>query len=312
MRRARQAAVVFQGQICAVASRRLDSARKFGAEIGVERCFDDFRKLADESPDAVLVEAPHAAQDEIVLWALETGVGVLVGGCLASSPAVAEKIARKARDDDLIVEAGYQARYCKTWEAARSLVRDGALGEIVAVRGIALWDGDPKSWYYNQATSGGMPLTHMTYCFVNPARWIFGKVRFVSAFANRIKETAPDMVREETCAANLLFENDVVCSLTASYIKPGKVPGWSIAFIGTRKAVEIFPREGAMTVYDGEGAERKEFGSPKEAFKAQAEAFLKSLDGPNECRNTPADTIGDVRVAEAIAASAREKKTIAL
>ncbi len=29
-----------------------------------------------------------------------------------------------------------------------------------------------------------MPLTHMTYCFINPVRWLAGDPQFVSAFAN--------------------------------------------------------------------------------------------------------------------------------
>ena len=299
-------------EIRGVASRHLDSARKFGAEIGVTRCFDDFRKLAEVSPDAVLVEVPHVAQDEIVLWALDQGISVLIGSPLATSTTTAEKINQKARSKGLAVEAGYEARYCRAWEAARRLVRDGALGKIAIVRSIALWEGDPQSWYYSQETSGGMPLTHMTYCFVNPLRWILGDPLYVSAFTNRVKVTGPGTIQEETCAASLLFENDVLCSLMAGFVKPGKVPGWSATFIGTEKAVEIFPRERAITVYEGEKAERKIFGSPKDAFRAQAEAFINSLDGAGECRNTPADAIGDVRVAEAIVSSARGKKTIAL
>jgi len=62
--------------ICGVASRTLSSAQRFGKEIGCETCLNDFRALAETSPEAVLVEVPHGVQDDAVLWALGQGLHV--------------------------------------------------------------------------------------------------------------------------------------------------------------------------------------------------------------------------------------------
>jgi len=297
-------------EICAVASRTLSAAKKFGDETGCANCFDDYRRLAETSPDAILVEVPHAAQDDGVLWALDQGLHVLVGGCLASSSAIAEKITSLSAHKKLVVEAGYEARYDAAWETAKRLVTDGTLGKPAAVRAIALWDGDPESWYYNQRVSGGMPLTHMTYCFINPVRWILGDPLCVSALANSVKHTGADMIAEETCVANLQFGDDVVCSMTASFVKPGDVPGWSVLFLCTNGAVEIFPVEQSLTVYRAGGTETMDFSSARSAFEIQAEVFLAAVGGTNECRNAPDATAGDIRVAEAIADSSRKKTTV--
>ena len=40
---------------------------------------------------------------------------------------------------------------------------------------MALWNPDPDEWYYDQEASGGMPLTHMSYCYLNAVRWILGQ-----------------------------------------------------------------------------------------------------------------------------------------
>jgi len=196
--------------ICGVASRTLSSAQRFGKEIGCETCLNDFRALAETSPEAVLVEVPHGVQDDAVLWALGQGLHVLIGGCLATSSDAAERIRRIASDKRLVVEAGHQKRYSGLWQEVKRLITEGELGQVVAIRTMALYDADPKSWYYQQQASGGMPLTHMTYCFINAIRWILGDPVCVSAFANRLRETGPGMVNEETCVANLQFDGDVV------------------------------------------------------------------------------------------------------
>jgi len=318
MARVRGRALLAAGAtICGVAARHVESARKLGRELGSGDSFDDYRRLADARPDALLVEVPHAVQDEIVLWALGQGLSVLVGGCLASTVRAAEEIVRLAARRRLVVEAGYQARYSTEWETARRLVAGGDLGRIVAVRSIALWPADPASWYYDQAQSGGMPLAHMTYCFLNPVRWILGQPLRVSAFANRKHHTAPGLIAEETCVANVLLVDDVPYSLVAGFVGPGRLPAWSVTFIGTQGAIDLVPAEesrAVMVVYR-EGAKEAQpidFATAPDAFEAQARAFLAALDGGPDVRNPPQDALVDVQIAEAIVRSVREFRTITM
>jgi len=303
-------------EICGVASRRRESAEKFAKEMQVKGYFDDYQKLKDLRPDALLVEVPHQAQDEIVLWALEAGLNVLIGGSLAGSVETGKRIEVLAGAKKLVVEGGYEARYAACWESAKHLMAAGELGDMVSVRSLALWDGDPASWYYHQEPSGGMPLTHMTYCFINPIRWILGRAVKVSAFANRKSQTGPEMITEETCTANVLFENEVLCTLTAGFVKPADYPAWSVTFFGTRGILEVFPDEqgagGSLKLYRGSRLEPKDFSASPNAFNRQAQAFLGSLSGPNTCRNTPQDAGEDLKIARAIVDSAQNYCTLQL
>ncbi|MCL5997048.1 MAG: Gfo/Idh/MocA family oxidoreductase [Chloroflexi bacterium] len=317
MARVRARALLSTGhvQICGIAARHLSSAQRFGAELGCEQCFDDVHRLADTRPDAILVEVPHETQDQIVLWAIDQHCHVLIGGSLATSAEVAGLIERRAQEHHLVVEAGYEARYSPIWETARQMLAGGDLGRLVSIRSIALWAGDPRTWYYHQHASGGMPITHMTYCFINPIRWLVGDPRYVTAFANKVHHTAPELVNEENVVANLRFDQDVLCSMTAGFVAPRGLPAWSVTFIGTRGALDVMPDEagaGTLTVYQGEQPERIDFAGQANAFDAQARAFIAALDGQAECRNTPGQTIGDIRVAEAIVTSAHECRTVAL
>lgn len=305
-----------QVDVCGVATRHAETARRFGAEIGCSACFDDYRQLAGLKPDAILVEVPHAVQDEVVLWALEQGLHTFIGGTLATTSAAGERIRALAERNRLIVEAGYDARYSRMWARAQRMLAGGELGRLVMARSIALWPGDPSTWYYRQEDSGGMPLTHMTYCFINPLRWLLGRVRCVSAFANRVLNTAAGLVNEENCVASLLFDGDVLASVTAGFVKPAEaVPGWSVTLIGTQAAVELLPNETGvdrMAIYRGRQAEEIDFAAEPRSFDLQAQAFVNALNGNDDLRNTPAQAIDDLRIAEAIVAAARDRSTIAL
>jgi myo-inositol 2-dehydrogenase / D-chiro-inositol 1-dehydrogenase len=317
MARVRARALQSTGQVefCAIAARRQSSAEKLGAEFGCAACYDDFHRILDTRPDAILVEVPHEVQDSIVIWALEQHLHVLIGGSLATNRHTAQQIVQITEANHLVVEAGYEARYSPVWENARELVVSGALGRLVTVRSIALWAGDPRTWYYHQQASGGMPITHMTYCFINPVRWIVGEACSVSAYASRIANTAPELIVEENCVANMLFDHDVLCSMTAGFVAPSGLPAWSTTFIGTRGALEVRPDEGGsgtLIVYGGPTPEVREYRSGPNAFDLQASTFVRALHGENQCRNTPKCTIGDVCVAEAIVASVRERRTVPL
>ena len=54
-----------RAEICAVASRRLPKARQCAADLDCDTYYNDYRLLGEASPDAILIEVPHAPQDEI-------------------------------------------------------------------------------------------------------------------------------------------------------------------------------------------------------------------------------------------------------
>jgi myo-inositol 2-dehydrogenase/D-chiro-inositol 1-dehydrogenase len=314
-RRARALLATGRVRLSGVAARRLESARELGRDLGVDLCVDDYRRLLDGKPAAVLVEVPHAVQDEVVQWALTAGLHVLIGGPLSSSSDGGRAIERVARDAGLVVEAGYESRYKAVWEKARGIIAAGALGRLVAVRAVALWPAPPDSWYYDESLSGGMPLTHLTYAFMNPLRWLLGEPTHVSAFANRKRQQGPHDVREETCVVNLLFEDDVLGSLMAGYVTAEQGESWMVSILGTGGSLDLHPTEmdnGALRLVHGGEVTEMDFAASPDAFVVQADAFVAAVSGRGRCRNAPADTVGDLLAVEAVVTSARERRTIVL
>ena len=318
MARARGQAFLDTGraEICGVAARRAERAESCAAELGCDVYHDDYRRLAETAPDAILIEVPHRVQDEVSLWALDSGYDLLVGGSLAASVESGRRIVAAATRNRRVVEAGFQRRYDPAWEEIRRLVTGGELGPPVMAVTMALWNADPGAWYYDQDASGGMPLTHMSYCYLNAVRWILGRPTTVSALANRVRNTAPGHVAEETCGALIAFENGAFASATASYIGPQGMPDPQPRFIcadgGVLPNADTPPGEDSITVFRGGRSEVRFFESEPSPFVRQASAFLDALENRREARNPPEDALLDVEIAAAVSVSARENRTVSL
>ena len=305
-----------RAEICAVASRRRERAEICASELGCAVFDDDFRTLADARPDAFLIEVPHRVQDEVTIWALNAGYDLLVGGCLASSLKNGKRIVEMANRSGRIVEAGFQRRYDPAWEEIRRLVAGGELGAPVMAVTMALWNPDADGWYYDQEASGGMPLTHMSYCYLNAVRWILGRPTTVSAMANRKRNTAPGHVTEETCGVLIGFDNGAFASATASYIGPEGMPDPQPRFVCTEGGIlpkaDSPPGKDSITVYREDRSEVRVFEAEPSSTVRQADAFLDAIDGRLEASNPPEDALLDVEIAEAVSISAREHRTVSL
>jgi predicted dehydrogenase len=276
----------------------IETEKRFQAQ-----AFDDYRQLAGVSPDAILIEVPHNVQDRAAAWVIDQGWHLLLGGPLARNLETARDLARSTARRGLTVEAGFEARYKPVWAMAKSMIASGTLGPLVAGEGTAFFGCDPKSWYYDEELSGGMPLTHMTYCFINPLRWILGEPLAVSAMANQIVNQSAHAVHEETCGALLRFSNRIIVSLTAGYVRSTNCDVWRLRLYGRDGALEILPDEsgpGCIRLLRGDGVEEHKFPADEDGFLSQAEAFIAAIRGKARCLNRPMDCIGDLAVVEAI------------
>jgi predicted dehydrogenase len=272
--------------------------------------FDDYDKISFLKPDALLIEVPHYVLGEIIKWGIDVTRGILVGSSLVDNSKEAEEIERKAKERGCLIEAGYDARYSSLWEKVKEIIENKEIGGPVMVQSLALWPGSPTSWYYKQKESGGMPLTHMTYAFINPVRWVLGSVIEVSASANQLLYKEEGFVRQEMCSATLRFQNGSLYSAVAGYISPKDFPRWWIKFICREWGLEFFPLKNILKIYRKEGIEEIDFSSEKSSLLKQAEVFLNALDGKANCLNPIEEARIDIKIAEAIVEAAENHKVM--
>jgi myo-inositol 2-dehydrogenase/D-chiro-inositol 1-dehydrogenase len=305
MARVRAAAFASLGdgvEICGIASRSVENAQRLAAELRTD-WYTDYAQLLAARPDALLVEVPHRPQDDLVTWALRAGLHVMIGGPLASSAEAGRRIAALAAEQALVVETGYEARYKDVWRLSSDLVSAGVIGDIISVQSLALVQQDTVSWYYQEEISGGMLVTHLSYAFLNPLRWIFGTPRWVVGNANRKHLTTAAAVRHETCAASVLWPNDILGTMLAGYVKPPNMKAWHVDVVGTGGGIRIEPGDlhaGSVTLFKSPGGVVRHDFDSNNAFVEQARAFYLAVTAGGPVLNPPEDAQVDLQVCEAL------------
>ena len=141
----------------------------------------------DPEIDIIIVATLHADLSQIGLAAVKKGKHVLLekpGGRRVNE--LAELIAASSKSGSL-VHVGFNHRFHRAFRKAKELVEEGALGELMFVRGRYGHGGRvgyDKEWRANPELSGGGELIDQGVHLIDLARWFLGDFSEVQGFAN--------------------------------------------------------------------------------------------------------------------------------
>jgi predicted dehydrogenase len=139
---ARDLALIDEGEVVAVGSRRQETADAFGDEFNVARRYDSYEALvSDPDVDAVYVGTPHPMHFENASLALHHGKPVLVEKAFTMNGAEASELVDLARQRGLFMMEAMWTRFLPHVVALRDLVKNGVLGELVMV------EADHGKWF---------------------------------------------------------------------------------------------------------------------------------------------------------------------
>jgi predicted dehydrogenase len=139
---ARDLALIDEGEVVAVGSRRRETADTFGDEFNVARRYDSYEALvSDPDVDAVYVGTPHPMHFENASLALHHGKPVLVEKAFTMNGAEASELVDLARQRGLFMMEAMWTRFLPHVVALRDLVNSGVLGELVMV------EADHGQWF---------------------------------------------------------------------------------------------------------------------------------------------------------------------
>ncbi len=172
-------------RMTAVGSRTQDSAEAFGAKWNIPHRHGSYAALMDDPEvDAVYIATPHTLHRENALGCLSAGKAVLCEKPFTINARQAEEVVALARKKRIFLMEAMWTRYFPIFVKIRSLLAEGALGEVRQVQadfGIRP-AFDPKSRLFDPALGGGALLDLGVYP-VSLASMVFGEVprRLVSA-----------------------------------------------------------------------------------------------------------------------------------
>ncbi len=200
-------------QVVALASGRMESARKAAEPHGIEAVYDDWRAmLAAHDLDLVCIATPTVMHAEMTLAALERGCHVLCEKPTAMDAAEARTMLDAARAKRRLHMIDHELRFDPTRARIAEMIHDGMLGEVrhVNVTNIgASWNDPasrPKGDWWSDAAMGGGRLGANGSHQVDMLRWWLGEPASVVGQALTV---VPDRIDKATGEAWTATSDDL-------------------------------------------------------------------------------------------------------
>lgn len=298
-------------EVTAVASRALDKAKTYAAELGIARALGSYEALlADPDIDAIYNPLPNSMHAAWTIRALEAGKHVLCEKPLSMDAAEARAMFAAAEKHGVILREGYPYMAQQQTAILRGWLRDGAIGALRLIRSnFSVQFTDPTNIRLIQDLGGGALYDAGSYA-VSLVRIAAG------AYPLRARATAQfdDNGVDRTTIAELEFASgllaQVSCSFTTGFYRHASIAGENGVIEtnylnhppiggppvlqirrGTANTVPIEP----VPVPEGNG------------FRLEAESFAALLrDGERAWTGaTPQESIDIMLTLDAIRASAR-------
>ncbi|MGI9394696.1 MAG: Gfo/Idh/MocA family protein [Boseongicola sp.] len=279
--------------LTAIADINLQAANNCAESAKAEK-FNSHRELLESDLcDAVIVSTPPATHEAIVLDAVARGVPVLCEKPFAVEGASARRMAKAAREQNVLVAMASKFRYVDDLSSARDMVKDGAIGDLRLIENVFTGVVDMRErWNSQKEISGGGVLIDNGTHSVDIIRFLAGPIWSVSAINGpRIQ---PIEV-EDHVFAFVRTEAGVLANLETS---------WSI-HKDRAHFIELHGESGTIQLGWKKSRIRRtltgpweEFGSGYDkvaAFTGQVNEFVKGVRGnPTATLGTLADAIASV------------------
>jgi predicted dehydrogenase len=302
-----------RGYILAIASRDQKTAEAAAARLGIPRAYGSYEELlADPDIDAVYNPLPNHLHVPWSVRALEAGKHILCEKPLARNVAEAMILVEAGRrHPELKVMEAFMYKFHPQWHKVRSLVEDGAIGELRTVSTVFAYYEDNADNIRNTADVGGGGLLDIGCYAISVPRYLFAAepARLVATL-----EFDPRFQTDRLDSAILAFGRGTAtftCSTQLDHYQRVTVHG-----TGGSIEVEIpfnAPTDRPCKLFYRHGGELEEILLDTcNQYALQADAFAQAILW-NEPEPVPLyDAVANMKVIEAAFASAKAGTWITL
>jgi len=289
----------------AIASRSLEKARQWAADLGIPHAYGSYEALlADPLVDAVYIPLPNHLHGEWTIKAAQAGKHVLCEKPLALNAAEAEQMAAVCAQAGVILLEAFMYRFHPQTVRLRQLVNEGAIGSVKVIRGgfsFFMPYSDNVRWFPEM---GGGALMDVGCYPVSLTRLLLGEEPAQAMAAAVFSDTNVD----ETLAGILRFPADRHLVFECSFRAAG---GQAMTIIGEEGRIDVpvaFLHGLGTTeihLHCGDQVKTLSFG-PADEYQLMIESFGRAVLQGEPLPVTPADAVANMRAIDALARSARE------
>jgi predicted dehydrogenase len=308
----RAIAALGDARIAAVFDRVEERAAEFSRAYGAQRRDSLESVLADEDVDIAYIALPHHLLAGTAEQALRAGKHVLVEKPMSLEPRRTGSLEALAAERGLVAAPVFELRGLPVFAEARRLVRDGAIGEVRAVRIRTLIDKPASYWQAGTwralrgEAGGGVVLMNAIHQ-LDLVRFITG-LEFVSA-AGEVDTLYADVEVEDSAAAVFRLSGGAIGSLVAAAHSPGASGGERIEIDGELGRIDLPDPHGdgasrLRLFRDGSWTEVE--AGPGDPYVTYLQAFAAAVGGSGRPLATAADAAAAVAVVAAVYRAAAE------
>jgi predicted dehydrogenase len=212
-----------EARVAAVASPNREHVKTFAEKYHIPRSYSDYRDLLkSDDVDIVSLCLPNDLHCQVTVDAARAGKHVICEKPLCMSLAEADRMIEAC--DKAGVQLMYAEELCFTpkYVRAKQLVDEGALGKVYLVKQSEKHFGPHADWFWDVNRSGGGVLLDMGCHGIEFARWILGRPKVKSVFAQCGTYVHKEKTRGDDNAIIILeFENDAVALIEESWARQG-------------------------------------------------------------------------------------------
>jgi len=182
----------------------------------------------------VIVTSENINHKRDVLAAAEAGVDVLCEKPISTNVADAQIMIERCEQAGVQLMISFPCRYTPPFMALLEAVRNGELGEIVAIKGTNRGQ-NPGGWFNDTSLSGGGSVIDHTVHVVDVIRALLEE-EVVKVYAEIDTVFKPELTCDDAGILSMNFEGGCVATLDASWSRPDNYPVWgdvTLEIIGT-------------------------------------------------------------------------------
>lgn len=195
-------------EVVAIADVVPEAAEQAARAYGVDRWTANWTELVeDESIDMITIAVPNDQHETVAVAAVAAGKHVMSEKPLAHSVEAGRRMLAAARDAGVVHSVNLNYRSIPAIRYARRLIQEGAIGEVIGVRGTFLqdWGLDPsipRSWKFEKTRAGAGPMLSLGCHLVDLTHYLVDDIaEVVAATTARITERPLPTARDTYASA---------------------------------------------------------------------------------------------------------------
>ncbi|MED4925714.1 Gfo/Idh/MocA family oxidoreductase [Anoxybacillus geothermalis] len=272
--------------------------------------FSHLKDVLDQS-DAVIICAENARHEELALAALEAKKHVLCEKPLSISTASAEKMAKKADTEQLVLATAFPMRFNTPALQLKEALANKIIGNILAFHGTNQGQC-PGGWFVDGKLAGGGAVMDHTVHLLDMMRWLL-KAEVKTVYAEIGSFLWSPYGIDDVGHIQLEFDNGVIADIDPSWSRPLGYPTWgglTLRVTGTKGTIDFDGFAQIISSYDRQRTSWNYWGDDE--YSWMIKGFIDAIYGrPTELASAW-DGVAAVKVVEAAYLSAREGEVVEL